>query len=259
MMDFTTDNIKNIFEKIKKITDKDDYIDELVNSVLYILINNRKDKEEINEDRVNEFKEDLKQIIYDIYHDYIERTESKNNICGDIEYIGNGYFSIAIRVGDNVLKTGKVDYDIDKLPGKKIDSKDLVPIYYRKSIDIGGEKFLSVEISPLVQTNNISREDLYNAYSSVRSLGFIWNDPKEENLGRIINVSGCKVGGKSYFPKYQYNKGDIVLIDVYDITYVGPETSDMILDEISMMSYNTNVYKFETRYMEEKKKTGKKL
>ena len=57
---------------------------------------------------------------------------------------------------------------------------------------------------------------------------------------------------------HKYKKGDLVVIDLDDIAYVGEETSDIILEEISMMSYNRNVYRFETRYIEEKEKNNKK-
>ena len=104
-----------------------------------------------------------------------------------------------------------------------------------------------------MDTKNITLEDVYNAYSNIRNLGYIWNDPKEENVGRIINVEGCKIGDKKYLPQYQYKKGDLVVIDLEDIAYVGEETDDIVLTEITYSSYNRNVYRFETRNMEEKK------
>ena len=193
----------------------------------------------------------MKWILKELYEDYISRSGSKKNITEDIEYVGSGFTCITFRVGDNIIKLGKSNYENSP---KKLESQYQVPIYVRGSYEIGNKAYLRVEIAPYVDTNNITYEDAYKAYSNIRNLGYIWNDPKEENIGRIINVDGCKIGGKKYVPKQQYKKGDLVLIDLDDIAYVGEETSDTVLEEIALMSYNSNVYKFETRYMEERRR-----
>ena len=59
------------------------------------------------------------------------------------------------------------------------------------------------------------------------------------------------------FNGHHYKKGDVVIIDLEDLAYVGETTSDTILDEISMTAYNGRTYTYETRYIEEKRKAKK--
>ena len=243
--------IRELIEKLKVYSnDKDKYISKIVDNVIFVLVNRRNLKQDkLDEKKLEKFSNYAKQILKDIYEDYVERKGTKNDLCEDIEYVGLGFRFITLRVGDLVLKIGKDDHTI---PKQQLDSIYQVPIYIRESYEIGNRAHFRVEVSPYVDTKNITYEDTYKAYSNVRNLGYIWNDPKQENLGRIINVEGCKIGGKKYEPSKYLKKGDLVLIDLDDIAYVGEETSDTIMEEISMMSYNRNVYTFETRYMKEK-------
>jgi len=247
--------LMRLFGGLKEFSaDKEKYISEIINNAIVVL---NKNNEKLDKQKLKFLANYIKWILEELYKDYLERSGSKKNIAEDIEYIGSGFTCIAFRVGDNVIKLGESDYALLPI---KLDSKYQVPTYIRESYEIGDKIHFRLEIAPYVDTRDIAYEDVYKAYSNIRSLGYIWNDPKEENIGRIINASGCKIGGKRYFPKQQYKKGDLVLIDLDDIAYVGEETSDIILDEISSMSYNKNVYIFETRYMEEKRRkiTGRK-
>ena len=250
---------REIFEGLKEFSDdKKRYISEIINNAIVLLINRRNEKnDELNKEKIESLSNYMKWMLKELYKDYINRSGSKKNIIEDVEYIGSGFTCITFRVGDNIIKLGKSNYEV--LP-KKLDSKYQVPTYVRESYEIGPKKYLRVEIAPYVDTKNITYEDTYKAYSNIRDLGYIWNDPKEENIGRIISANGCKIGDKEYVPNQQYQKGDLVIIDLDDIAYVGEETSDIVLDEISYMSYNRNVYVFETRYMEEKRRktTGRK-
>lgn len=244
--------IKELFESLKVYSDnKEIYISKIIENVIFVLSNRRVVKKiDLDERKIENFSKYIKNILTQLYEDFITRKDSKNNIRQDIECVGLGFTFITFRVGDNVIKFGKSEHPNSPL---KIQSPYQVPLYIRESYEIGDKVHFRVEVSPYVDTNNISYEDLYKTYSNIRDLGYIWNDPKEENMGRIIGVEGCNIGGKNYKPFTYLKKGDLVLIDLDDIAYVGQETSDIVLEEISMMSYNKNVYIFETRYMEEKK------
>lgn len=250
-MSYEDELLKEVFGKLNEYSnDKEKYINEMANKVVLLVIERRKSKkEEIDNEKIKSILKYTRWLLKQLYDDYVSRSQSKNSIIEDIEYIGSGYKSIALRVGDNVLKLGKHDY---KYTGKQLDTKYQIPTYIKDRYEIGEKIYLEVQVAPYVDIKNITLENVYETYSNIRDLGYIWNDPKEDNMGRIINVGGCKIGDKTYLPKHQYNKGDIVILDLEDIAYVGEETSDLILDEISMMSYNRNVYNFETRKMEEK-------
>ncbi|MBQ7136883.1 MAG: hypothetical protein IJO43_02765 [Bacilli bacterium] len=248
---------RELFDKLKQYSsDKEKYISEIIDSVILILVNRRIRKEDnLDQVKVDNFSDYVKSMLKDLYEDYVDRSGSQNDVGTDIEYIGSGFTCIAFRVGDNVIKFGKSENAIFQT---ELDSIYQIPTYLRECYEAGNNVHFRVEIAPYADTNNISYEDLYTAYSGIRSLGYIWNDPKEENLGRIVGVSGCKIGGKQYLPSQQHKKGDLVVLDLEDISYVGLETSDVVLEEISMMSYNRNVYKLETRYMEEQKERKNK-
>lgn len=250
-MSYQSRKIRELFESLKVYSDnKDIYISKIIENVMFILINRRAVKtDNLDKRRIESFSNYIKDILNQLYEDYIERKGSKNNVGQDIEYVGLGFTFITFRVGDNVIKFGKSEQTI---PPTTLESRYQVPLYIRESYEITNRIHFRVEVAPYVDTSNITYEDLYKTYSNIRDLGYIWNDPKEENMGRIINVDGCKIGGKTYLPSQQLKKGDLVLIDLDDIAYVGEETSDIILEEISTMSYNKNVYIFETRHMKEK-------
>jgi len=251
-MSYDDGKFRELFEKLKVYsTNKDVYISKIIENVMFVLTSRRIEKNDnLDVDKVAFFTTRITDILKDLYEDYVDRSASENNVAEVIEYVGSGFTSITFRVGDNVIKFGKSEYDIAP---EKLDSSLKVPIYMRESYEIDHKVHFRVEVAPFVDTTNITYEDTYEAYKNIRKLGYIWNDPKEENLGRIIGVSGCKIGGKQYLPTKQYQKGDLVVIDLDDIAYVGEETSDIILEEISMMSYNRNVYAFETRYWDEKR------
>jgi hypothetical protein len=240
-----------MFDKLKNDSnDKKMYIKKIVDTAIYFLNNRRLETNEIDIQKLDDYSNYIKDIIEEIYDDYIERSKRENNIFEDIVFVDYGFTTITFKVGDNVIKLGKSDHDFSPI---KFDTIYKVPTYIREGYNVGDNIYFRVEVSLYVDTTNITYEDSYEAYKNIRKLGYIWNDPKEENIGRIINASGCKIKGKRYLPKYQYNKGDLVIIDLEDIAYVGSVTSDIIMDEITYSSYNSNVYIFENRYIEELK------
>ena len=161
-------------------------------------------------------------------------------IVDQVEYLLSGHSSLAFKINDKVLKIGKSEIDTKKY---RKDFSCTIPMFLDECMEIGDKEFYTLQITPYVDTRDISNEDLYAAYEKLRKEGYIWNDPTNDNVGRIqsdIDYNGT-----------HYSKGDVVILDLEDIAYVGEITSDDVLDEISCMSYNRNVYRFETKYMDE--------
>lgn len=246
---------KEIFEKIKNTDiNGEKYISLLIDAVITILINRRNHKQDVYDNlKVESFAKYIKSILKDIYDDYISRSGNKNKACEDIEFIGLGFTFLTFRVGDNVIKIGKNEIGIKR---PKLDSNLLIPIYFSESYQVSEKFYFNIEVAPFVDTSNISYDDVFKMYLNIRKLGYIWNDPKEENMGRVINISGCVINKKKYMPSHELKKGDLVVIDLQDMAYVGKVTDDIVLEEIATMSYNKDVYKFECKYIEEQKQNS---
>lgn len=226
------------------------YIEELINNIINQLGNRRGRIEELDMSKVNNFIKRTLSILSDVYSDYVERTKDNRDISDIINIIGKGFFSIVIKVGDNIIKLSKTEVEEKIL----LDSDYQIPIYYKENMKLGRKAWFNIFVSPYVDTKGITYDNCFEIYSKIRNLGFIWMDPKEENIGRIISIPGCKIDGKRYKAKRNLKRGTLVAIDLQDIAYVGPETSDEILEEIAIMGYNPNAYKFETSIIDEKRK-----
>ena len=239
---------KDLFSSLKQYKDEEQYIYKLTGLIGYILYDRDTFvKNSDNEDSRLEFYEFLKDKIAEIYKFYKSKYSKSSIISEDIQFIGCGHTSLAFRVGDIVLKVSKTKNisQIDKFRMFHC----LVPIFFNKSFKIDEKEYYNIQLTPLVDTNNIVEEDIYSAYKSLRDLGYIWNDPKPENIGKIIK--------DVIFENHLYKTGDIVIIDLEDLAYVGEITPDVVLDEISMMNHNRRTYTYETRYIDEKGKSIK--
>lgn len=245
---------KEIFEKIKNTDINDEkYISLLVDAVITILIYRRNHKQEVYDNlKIDIFRKQVESILRDIYDDYLSRSKKENSIAHEnVEFIGLGFTFLAFRVGDNVIKIGKNEIGIKR---PKLDSNFLIPVYFSESYQVSEKFYFNIEVAPFVDTSNISYDDVFKMYLNIRKLGYIWNDPKEENMGRVININGCVINKKKYMPSHELEKGDLVVIDLQDMAYVGKMTDDIVLEEIATTSYNSNVYKFECKYIETQKK-----
>lgn len=227
-----------LFDSLKKYSSEKDYLDYLtflIKEAMYertVFVPNS-DNDSIRED----FYKTLRNQLEDIYHSY----KSNKSIEEDIQFVGCGHTSLAFRMGDVVFKIGKKDHNLFT---KKNDFSCLIPVFYQSITPVGEREFYEVQVTPYVDTHDISEEDVYSVYKSLREYGYIWNDPTFDNTGRVR--SNFSLQGR------EYHAGDLVIIDLEDLAYVGEETSDDVLDEISMMSYNRKTYQFEMRYIEEK-------
>lgn len=206
------------------------YIDYFISLISQILLDRNKFVQSSNND-------DKRIVFYNILREKIRKLNAKK-----IEYIGSGHSTLSFKIGDKVLKIGKGKTkrkrNLDNIPV-------LIPLFEDECYEIAPDEFYTLQITPYVSILDISDEDVYQTYKKLRDLGYIWNDPTLDNTGRIIEEMD--------YNGHHYKKGDLVIIDLEDIAYIGlEETPDYIMEEISISSYNSNVYKFETRYTKEK-------
>lgn len=228
------------FLKLNELDDND-YLNEL--TVLISKIMYERDRYVKNSDN-----DALRRDFYRILRHKLEDFCVTKKGLTKVELIGCGHTSLAIRIDDKVLKVGKVN-NLNSM-NQNLDFKCLIPNFYEEAFKISDKEYYTLQLSPMVDTMSINDEDVYEAYKELRKNGYIWNDPTKDNIGRVINDFN--------FNERIYKAGDIVIIDLEDLAYVGRgEISDEVLEEISMMSYNRDVYNFEVRYTEEelKKKT----
>lgn len=232
--------------------DEELFVSKLINMVKEQLpTRNFGQNNNVNETAVNEFFDRVKIIILDMYNDYIKRKEINNkDISSIIEFIDCGRTNLAFKIGDNAIRLGRSSKGLSRDNGEDID-EIISPIYHMENKVIGENNVYSIIVSPLFNTNNLTIEDAYITYKRLRDLGYIWNDPKPENIGRIIDRHECNILGQTFtIPEY-FKPGDTVVIDIGDTAYVGKEISDTIMTEIMFDSDNPNVYRFETRYEDE--------
>ena len=234
---------KERFNELKDISNNDEYLNELVNMIKEILYERTSFVKNSDNDTLRDeyFNSILKNTILETYSGLSNKTDMNT----DIEYIGSGHSSLVFRMGDLVFKIEKSNTKT------KLDEYDdftcTVPVISSDCFKVDDREYYTTQVTPLVDTKDIEEEEVYGAYKKLRDLGYIWNDPKSENIGRIIN--DIKINGR------EYKKGDIVIIDLEDFAYVGEITPDEVLDEISWSSYNGKTYTYETRHMREKCQT----
>lgn len=227
---------RQMFEKLD-YTDSN-YIDNFINLINKLLIERDSFvKNSSNDSKRIEFYGKLKKILIDECVDSVS-----------INYLSSGHSSLAFRINDKVIKIGKSNSDNKKL---KKDFPCTIPLFLDEYYKIDEMEYYTIQSSLYVDTSNIFIEDVYQAYYNLRKIGYIWNDPTIENVGRIIEDFD--------YNGYHYSKGDIVIIDLEDFAYVGEVTPDIILDEICYSAYNGNVYKFENRYISENQDNNKRL
>lgn len=247
--------IFKLFKSIKDLSTDENFIKNLTDGIKLVMESKQTYIRNANEDKekLDEFFKYASQIIIAVYQEYKERkgTEAKS-ITEEIEYLGRGHTSITFKVGDNVIKFSKTT--IDKRNISKIKNEEfIIPIYFEKAFNVGEKIFYGIEIAPMVDTKDISIEDTYSVYKQLRQLGYIWNDPDPKNVGRIIESNGCKIPEHDETLTIGRPKGNLVIIDLEDFSYVGEITPEYVMDEITYFAYNQTTYTFETRYQKEKK------
>ena len=238
---YESNQYKEQFNILSQYTDENVYLDELIKMVSKIIYDrNHFVQNSDNDSKRAEFYTYLRQKLQEFYNQYKENNNK--SIAENIEFIGCGRTSLVFKIGNIVLKIGKEKSDYRKSRDYKFDC--VIPVLYKEFFKVEDREFYVIEISPLVNTNNISEEEVYYAYRNLRKLGYIWNDPAMDNVGKVIN--------DFTYGDINYKAGDIVIVDLEDLAYVGEETPDYVLDELAYYSYNQKAYVYENRYLEEK-------
>ena len=224
------------FEELKKFKNNEEYLEHFINLIKHILSKRTIFvKNSTNDELREDFFNSLKEVFLDIF--------SNKNMSENIEFIGCGHTSLAFKIGKNVLKVGKVNNNNSKYK----EFNCAVPLFLNKTFKVDTREYYTIQLSPYVESVDITEEELYGVYKDLRTEGYIWNDPTFENIGRIVEDIETE--------NHTYKKGDLVIRDLEDFAYVGEDTPDIVLDEIGYNSYNSRTYRFETRYLEEKGKT----
>lgn len=117
----------------------------------------------------------IDRLIYDLK--VIARNDGVENT---IHYINGGCYTKVFQIGKYVLKIGRNKfYSIDS----NINSSYLIqPVFYKEFL----ANNLCIEIMPYVDLNHVTKEDSYEMYSKNRDEGFLWVDPKPQNMGILL-------------------------------------------------------------------------
>ena len=233
------DNYKDRFNSLKGINNNEEFLNKFINMISEILYERDNFVSNSNNDSLREefYNNILRKTILNMYNNI-----DNINLSEDIEFIGSGHSSLVFKIGDNAFKIEKSNNKKDLLKYDKYDC--VIPVLYDSSFEVDYKEIYNIIITPLVDTLDIFEEDVYETYKRLRDLGYIWNDPKRENVGRIIQ--DIEHNG------HYYKTGDLVIID---FAYVGEITPEEVLAEIAWTSYNSKTYEYEMRYIREKEKT----
>lgn len=198
-----------------------------------------------------DLKDDIIKESISIIIDELKNNENINyeDIC---ILSKNGAYSVVYQIGDKVFKIGRRREVFVKRNNKRF----LQPLYREEILDKDNVDYLfCVEITEVVDTKNITKEDVYFIYKELRDCGLVWTDCKEENIGRLLKDNKIYFKGIDKVDKSAvgYNndneemlkEGDLVIID-----------NDYIYDEEEYFKNNylapsEYFYEFEQRYRAE--------
>lgn len=121
--------------------------------------------------------EKIKKIISEYEKQYNEQ----------IKYIDSGETSDVFAIKDIIIKfCPEIPYTDIPLCVENIQK-----VNYKTKIGYTNIPFCMC-VMPRLQTSDITREDVQYVYNILRSKGWVWNDPKIENLGRIQGRGNSK-------------------------------------------------------------------
>lgn len=188
-----------------------------------------------------------------------ELLQHEKKSINDIDFIGKGATSCVYSIGDKILKLGRYRFTL-QIPNNKRFLQPLLRRYILRNnmTDILG----IIEITEKVDTKNISLDDVFEVYSSLRDDGLVWTDLNPKNVGRLIKDN------KVYFDNLNpsmnainyttdmteiLKSGELILLD-NDFIYKEDEYEfDDKLRNLELVSLEINT--FEKKYQEKKKKT----
>jgi len=189
----------------------------------------------------------------------------------DITLAGEGAYSLALEIGEYILKIGD-ERAYDRIVK---DKRIIIPLVRQQTnpISEGEERKIQndvpnlfIEVQPIVEANwyeglseDEIKEELYKVYADLRDRNIFWTDVKEENVGRLIkpNNGQFKINGQELKPdneaiqsdgdeiKEILGPGELVVIDT-DYIFLGNPTKEYVG---AKMSYHRE---FEERYKREK-------
>lgn len=207
--------------------------------------------EEVSNYSINTLKDEK---IYGFIKELIKELVEKEKIdYSDIELIGEGTSSRVFGIGSKVLKVG-MPKEVFKMKNNKLF---LQPIYRKEIKSIHrNESLMCVEITEKVDTENITDDDVYYIYKTLRDEGLIWLDHIKGNVGRLLKDNKIYFDGIDYVDKESTDyttdnnkilpKGSLVIID-NDCIYDAEELFKSV--EYRMFGH-CSIY--EARYREEK-------
>jgi len=212
--------------------------------------------EEVSNNSIKRLKEEK---LYNFFKELIkELVENEKIDYSNIEFIAEGTSSKVFGIGSKILKVG-IPKETFKIKNNKLF---LRPLYRKEIYSIhDNTSLMCVEITEKVDTKNITEEDIYYVYKTLRDEDLIWLDHTKDNIGRLIRDNKIYFDGIDYVDKESTDyttdnyeilpKGSLVLIDndcIYD-TKEFFKTIDYRLFE------HCSVY--EARYREEKRNEKK--
>lgn len=243
--------LKTIFLNNSVNINIDEQINEKENTVIQELIFNKtnltvKDLEKEN------ILMGLKRIIKSV-------LDSEGRNYSDIKKIGEGVFSDVFKIGNKILKINKErrKFSFDASKSKLI----LQPIFRADIMSgINKEPLVSIDVTDLVDTQNVSYENLYQMFKKIRELGFVWVDCRLNNIGRLTKDTRVTIKDETNNDKTEIlKKGTIVILDDdYIYTYDEYKNLDIRENEKLNNIYNYKLFQnFEERYQNEKTQKNK--
>ncbi len=197
------------------------------------------------------------EVILEVVYLLIEDVCKNEQIqVSDIEILGSGAFSKAIRIGEKVLKIG-----CKRGTKTFIDNPYVVAMLLRKEFPVDEGVSFFVEVDERVDTKcSISLEELYQLYKKVRELHLIWIDVELRNVGRLLRdnqvhwrqelpITDERLGLQQKRGNEVLKAGEVVILD-NDFIYGENEPIEIIQE------YSTPLQEqFEERYQREKRES----
>ena len=197
--------------------------------------------------------------LYNFFKELVNELLKNEKIdYGNIEFIAEGTSSRVFEIGNKILKVG-----IPKETFKIRNNKLFLQPLYRKEIRsiYNNASLICIEITEKVDTKNITDDDVYYIYKTLRDEGLIWLDHTKDNVGRLIRDNKIYFDGINYVDKKSTDyttdnyeilpKGSLVLIDndcIYNAKEFFKTTDYRLFEHCSL---------YEARYREEKRNEKK--
>lgn len=214
--------------------------------------------------------DEMKQLVAMFIEDI---SKHENVSLNDITFAGGGKTSSNIKIGEYILKVGRVR----RTKEFRNSSRILQPVI-RREIEMSDGDKMFIEVQNEVnaewykEEKNEIFEVMYQVYKDIRDEGLIWSDINFKNIGKLLkdnkvnyttsvhDKNGNKVDseiipdesatGLKGKPKKVLKAGDYVLLDtdfVFDVNDLpdGRKIKDMLLP----IYYNN----YELRYQREKR------